>query len=199
MKVFTNTTSPYARIARIALIEKGYDVADTDVVNPWADDPGLNAANSAARVPAVVLDSGLPLTESLLIVVWLEKTKPTPSLLSGDIEKVVSQAGKAMGVIDASAQIVTGRMQWDPNFGEHKVGLKRRRTILAGFDALEAQPPVYDGDTPSLAVLTTVVALDYAKLRFKDDGWLKSWPGLEALRGQVAEREAFKSTEPYVA
>ena len=83
MKVFTNITSPYARIARIALIEKGHDLADTSVVNPWADDPGLNAVNSAARVPAIVLDSGLPLTESLLIVLWLEKVRPTPSLLTG--------------------------------------------------------------------------------------------------------------------
>ena len=51
MRILTNTTSPYARIARIALGEKGFDLSPTEVVNPWADDAGLLALNPAARVP----------------------------------------------------------------------------------------------------------------------------------------------------
>ena len=76
-----------------------------------------------------------------------------------------------MGVIDAMANIVTNTMQVDPGFGESRVGLRRRRTIVTGFRALEAEPPAYSGGTPNVAVITTVVALDYLRLRFKEAPW----------------------------
>ena len=198
MRILTNTTSPYARIARIALGEKGFDLSPTEIVNPWTDVPDLLALNPASRVPTLETDAGLPVTESLLILLWLEKKVPDPSLLTGDLDRVISQAGRAMGVIDAMANIVTGIMQMDPNWGETRVGLKRRRTIITGFRPLEADPPPYDGNTPNVAVITAVVALDYLTLRFAEAPWTEPLPKLDALRARVAERPAFKSTEPYV-
>lgn len=199
MQILTNTTSPYARIARIALAEKGFDLSPTQIVNPWADDPALLALNPAARVPTLQTDSGRPLTESLLIVLWLENTRPEPSLLAGAVETIVSQAGAAMGVIDAMANIVTGTMQMDPNWGETRVGLRRRRTIVTGFAPLEADPPTYGGGTPSIAVITVVVALDYLRLRFADAPWAPPLPVLDGLRARVADRPAFSATMPYIA
>ena len=79
MRVLSNTTSPYARIARIALAEKGFDLSGTQIVNPWGDDPDLVALNPAARVPTLETDDGLPITESLLILLWLEKKVPDAS------------------------------------------------------------------------------------------------------------------------
>ena len=198
MRILTNTTSPYARIARIALGEKGFDLSGTQIVNPWGDDPALLELNPAARVPTLELDSGLPLTESLLILLWLEKKVPEPSLLAGPLDLVISQAGRAMGVIDAMVHIIIGVMQMDPNFGEHRVGLRRRRTIVNGLRALDDAPPGYEGGTPSIAVLTAVVALDYLRLRFKDAPGLEPLPRLDALRAQVADRPAYASTAPYV-
>jgi glutathione S-transferase len=197
MKLLMNTTSPYARIARIALGEKGFDLSATEIVNPWNDDAALLELNTAARVPTLATDAGLPITESLLVLLWLERKRPEPSLLDGPLDRIVSQAGRAMGVIDAMANIVTNAMQVDPGFGESRVGL-RRRSIVTGFRALEADPPAYSGETPDIAVITTVVALDYLRLRFKDAPWAEPLPPLDALRAQVAERSAFKSTEPYV-
>ena len=77
MQLLANTTSPFVRIARIAMIEKGLNVEPT-IVDPWADDSRLRQANAATRVPSLVLDDGTPLTESLLIVQWLEATYPAP-------------------------------------------------------------------------------------------------------------------------
>ncbi|MBK6854346.1 MAG: glutathione S-transferase N-terminal domain-containing protein [Burkholderiales bacterium] len=65
------TNSPFVRIARTALIEKGIGL-DLTIVDPWADDARLRAANAATRVPTLVLDDGTPLTEAMLIVQWLE-------------------------------------------------------------------------------------------------------------------------------
>ena len=198
MKIISNTTSPYARIARIALGEKGYDLSPTQFLNPWADEPALLALNPAARVPTLQTDAGLPLTESLLILLWLEKKTPQPSLLDGPLDAIISQAGRAMGVIDAMANIITGVMQMDPDWGESRVGRRRRRTIITGFRALEADPPVYSGGTPNVAVITAVVAVDYLRLRFKDAPWVEPIARLDALRARVADRPAFKGTEPYI-
>ena len=198
MRILTNSTSPYARIARIALAEKGFDLGRTEVLNPWADAPALLALNPAARVPTLESDTGLPLTESLLILLWLEKKRPEPSLLDGDLDRVVSQAGRAMGVIDAMTNIVTFTMQADPGFGETRVGLRRRRSIVTGLRALEADPPPYGGGVPDIAVLTTVVAVDYLRLRFGEADWVERIPRLHALRDAVAARPAFAQTEPYI-
>ncbi|GAA0600325.1 glutathione S-transferase family protein [Craurococcus roseus] len=198
MRILSNTTSPYARIARIALAEKGFDLSGTRMVNPWADDPALVELNPAARVPTLETDEGLPITESLLILLWLEKKVPEPSLLDGPLDRIVSQAGRAMGVIDAMVHIIIGVMQLDPNWAETRVGLRRRRSIVNGLRGLEADAPVYEGGVPDIAVLTTVVALDYLRLRFKDAPWVEPTPALDALRAKVADRPAYASTVPYV-
>lgn len=198
MRILSNTTSPYARIARVALAEKGFDLSGTQLLNPWQDPPDLLALNTAARVPTLQLEDGLPLTESLLILLWLEKKIPTPSLLEGPLDLVVSQAGRAMGVIDAMANIVTATMQWDPDWGESRVGLRRRRSIVTGFSALEARPPVYTKEAPNVAVITAIVAVDYLRLRFKDAPWVEPIPRLTALRDSLAERPSFAQTLPYV-
>lgn len=198
MRILTNTTSPYARIARIALAEKGFDLGGTQIVNPWTDNDEMLRLNPASRVPTLELDSGIPLTESLLIVAWLERKVPSPSLLDGDLDRIVSRAGLAMGVIDAMANIITGVMQMDPNWGETRVGLKRRRTIVTGLRKLEADPPPYNGGVPDLAVITAVVAVDYLRMRFKDAPWVEPIPKLDALRDSVAARPAFEVTMPYV-
>jgi len=198
MRILSNTTSPYARIARIALGEKGFDLGATQMVNPWADDPALLGLNPSARVPTIETDEGLPITESLLALLWLEKKVPQPSLLEGPLDRIIAQAGRAMGVIDAMVHIMIGTLQMDPNWGETRVGLRRRRSIVTGFRAMEADPPAYAGGTPSVAVLTSVVALDYVRLRFPDAPWLEPLPALDALRAQVAARPAYASTLPYL-
>jgi glutathione S-transferase len=199
MKILSNTTSPYARIARIALAEKGFDLSPTQMVNPWADDKVLIDANPASRVPTLITDAGLPLTESLLILLWLEKKKPEPSLVEGPLDLVMSQAGRAMGVIDAMVHIIIGVLQMDPNWGETRVGLRRRRSIVTGLRALEAEPPTWSGQVPHIGVLTTIVALDYLRLRFKDAPWVEPLPRLDALRATVASRPAYERTLPYIA
>jgi glutathione S-transferase len=93
MQLLANTTSPYVRIARVAMIEKGLHVEPT-LIDPWADDIRLRNANAATRVPTLITDDGTPLTESLLIVQWPEHTRLAPafpSLLGMDAANVLSR------------------------------------------------------------------------------------------------------------
>jgi glutathione S-transferase len=197
MKLLMNTTSPYARIARIALWEKGLREIETRLVDPWGDTPELVAANPAARVPTLLTDDGQALTESLLIVLWLEKRRPEPSLLGDDPTGRVARAGVAMGVIDAAVHTLIGRKIAGPSFDESPVGLRRRRSMVDGLKRLEHESPEPGDGVPGLDVMTAVVALDYLRFRFPQAGWMPRLPRLERLQQQLQERPAIAQTAPH--
>ena len=176
MQLLANTTSPYVRIARVAMIEKGLNIEPT-IVDPWADDPRLREANPATRVPTLITDEGIPISESLLIVQWLEHTRPAPewpSLLGSrqGVAGVLSRAGIALGVIDAAVHTIIIRKVTAPVlFDETPVGLRRRRTMAEGMarlEAIAARRELTASDAPRLDAICAVVALDY--LRFRFDG-----------------------------
>ena len=196
MKLLINTTSPYTRIARIALIEKGHADVETEVVDPWGDTPKLLAANPAARVPTLIGDDRRPLTESLLILLWLEHQRPTPSLLGANPTAAVSRAGIAMGVIDAAVHTLIGRKITDPSFDGSPVGLRRRRSMADGLVRLEADPPAYADGTPAIDAIAAVVALDYIDFRFPQAAWLPALPRLRALAARLAPRASFQISRP---
>ena len=197
MKLLMNTTSPYARVARIALWEKGFSEIETRIVDPWGDTPELLDASTAARVPVLVTDDGQALTESLLIVLWLERMRPEPSLLGSDPTGIVAQAGVAMGVIDAAVHTLIGRKTSGPGFDEAPVGLRRRRSMAEGLKRLEAEAQDATEGTPTLAAITAVVALDYVRFRFPHAGWMPPLPRLEELQQRLGSRPSMEQTRPH--
>ena len=202
MQLLANTTSPFVRIARVAMIEKGLHIEPT-IVDPWADDPRLRNANAATRVPTLITDDGTPLTESLLIVQWLEQTRPPPdwpSLFGTDPAGVLSRAGIAIGVIDAAVHTIIIRKVTAPVlFDETPVGLRRRRTMAEGMARLEALAsltPFGREDAPTLDTVCAVVALDYLRFRFASAPWLPLMPALDALSLALRRRDSFSQTLP---
>ena len=198
MQLLSNTTSPYGRIARIAMIEKGFNVEPT-IVDPWADDPRLRAANVASRVPTLILDDGTALTESLLIVQWLEHTRPTPSLLGDNPGKVTEIAGVALGVIDASIHtLITRKVTAPVLFDETPIGLRRRRTMAEGLARLESliekSSLTKQTGTPTLDIIAAIVALDYLRFRFPDATWMPATPLLDELAKKWRGRASFETT-----
>ena len=210
MQLLANPTSPYVRVARVAMLEKGFEVEPT-MVDPWADDPRLRAANAATRVPTLLLDDGTPLAESLLIVQWLELARPAPdwpSLTGRDAATaagVLSRAGIALGAIDAAVHtIITRKVTAPLLFDETPVGLRRRRTMVEGLQRLEALAAVLGGAAPgsvapTLDAICAVVLYDYQQLRFADQPWLPKTPGLQALAEALRQRPSFARTMPRAA
>ena len=202
MQLLANTTSPYVRIARVALIEKGLNIEPT-IVDPWADDARLREANPATRVPTLITDEGTPLTESLLIVQWLEHTRPAPdwpSLLGTGAAGVLSRAGIALGVIDAAVHTIIIRKVTAPVlFDQTPVGLRRRRTMAEGMARLEsiaARGELTASDAPKLDAICAVVAVDYLRFRFADQPWMPPLPALDTLSLSLRQRTSFAQTLP---
>ncbi|GAP34372.1 glutathione S-transferase family protein [Piscinibacter sakaiensis] len=210
MQLLANTTSPFVRIARIALAEKGLAIEPT-LVDPWADDPRLRAANAATRVPTLLLDDGTALTESLLIVHWLELQRPAPdwpSLVGGpDAARaagVLARAGIALGAIDASVHtIITRKVTAPVLFDETPVGLRRRRSMVEGLQRLDAladrmAPGTPAGTAPTLDAICAVTLFDYQQFRYADQPWLPATPRLRALAEAWRTRPSFAATMPFV-
>ncbi len=210
MQLLANTTSPFVRIARIAMIEKGLEVEPT-IVDPWTDDARLREANAATRVPSLVLDNGIPLTESLLIVQWLEATRPAPqwpSLLGHDPQRIagiLSRAGIALGAIEASVHtIITRKVTAPVLFDETPVGLRRRRTMVEALERLEAVAAEMGdndpaGQAPTLDTVCAVVLYDYQQMRYGDQSWLPVTPSLAKLSQAVRARPSFAQTVPRIS
>lgn len=198
MRLFCSPTSPYARLAHIALREKGVTF-ELDMVDPWADDAGLREANPATRVPTLVLDDGSALTESSLILAWLERQYPRPALYgdSGSFER----AGVAIGVIDASVHtMITRKVTAPALFDDTPMGQRRRRGMVEGLQRLERLVQRDCGGVPAtrpeLDVVAAAVALDYLRLRFPDAPWMPATPVLDAWLADVRQRPAFADTAP---
>ena len=203
MQLLANTTSPYVRIASISLIEKGLNIAPT-LVDAWADDPRLLQANAASRVPTLILEDGTALTESLLIVQWLEQTRTLPvyeSLIGSDPEGVLSRTGIALGVIDAAVHtIITRKVTAPVLFDETPVGLRRRRTMAEGMQRLEtiaAQGLMAADGIPRLDAIAAVTAIDYLDFRFAGESWMPSLPHLASVSLRLRDRRSFSETMPY--
>ena len=207
MQLLANTTSPFVRIAEIAMIEKGLTIERT-IVDPWADDVRLRTANAATRVPTLVLDDGTPLSESLLIVQWLEATRKAPEwpCLIGEtpaeVAVIMSRAGIAIGAIEASVHtIITRKVTAPALFDETPVGLRRRRTMVEGLQRLEEcaaqMTPDHPAATPpTLDAICAIVLYDYQQFRFGDQAWLPATPALKALAVGMRERASVRNTLP---
>ncbi len=191
MKLYANPTSPFVRIVRMALIEKGLDGdVETVSVDAWGDDPAFFDANPAGRVPTLVTDDGARLTEALLILHHLDAIRPTPPVLTGT---ALACAGIAVGVFDAAVAIVIGR-KVSPNFDTGLVGTKRFRTLHDGLRRVDATLPA-DGPF-DIAPMAAITALDYLQLRFPDRDWGSLAPKLAARRDAEGQRRSVRETAP---
>jgi len=197
-----NNTSPFARIAHAALIDAAVPDLSIRLADQWNDDPALLAANSAGRVPCLVLADGTAIAECLLIARYADNVGEAPAP-ANDAPRILSIAGLALGVCDAAVQTLVGRKIVsgdfaDTTFDASPIGRKRRRTMVDGLAELDARIDAAPGERLDLATIAAVTALDYVALRFPGADWVPETPRLGALRAATAGRPAFRDTRPFL-
>jgi len=198
MRLFANTTSPFVRLVRLAIAEKGLsDQIEVEIVDPWADPSHFLAANPAGRVPTLVTDDGHAIAEAHLILRYLESLAGPSIYPEDDLAETLSSAGATLGAIEASTAIIIGRKSSD-NFDTDMVGSKRFRTIAEGLKRLDANCPRDFSERADIANFAAVTLIDYVVFRFTDKDWLSDLPNLAAWRERQKGHPSLEETLPYI-
>src|ERR1700674_3629963 len=105
MKLFYASGSPYARIARVVVRELGLESRIEEAEVTLRDpNSSLLPYNPGGKVPALQLDDGTILNESLLILAFLDTQHEGRKLLpmdGSDGWKTLSELGRAYASLDA--------------------------------------------------------------------------------------------------
>lgn len=191
MKIFINTASPYVRRALIAAHEKNLaNAIETIEINPWIDPEDLHANTPIGRLPALVLDDGSVLVESLIIAEYFNEIGEGPDLMGANKFETLARAGIAQGIIDSTyLSVIEGRRpeekRWPELVARHGRVLERTiataSTSDSGFD---------------LGDITLVAALGYLDFRLPENPWRQVRPDLAAWLDGHASRPSVQATKP---
>jgi maleylacetoacetate isomerase len=145
MQLYTYYRSSAAWRVRIGLAWKGiaYESIPLDLRTGAQASPEWRARNPQAMVPALELDDGTLLTQSLAILEWLEETHPRPAFLPVD---PVTRARIRAVVLSIAADI----------HPIQNLGVLKRIEALAGADA--ARQWAHDTLARGLAATEALVA-----------------------------------------
>lgn len=210
LKLYSYFRSSAAYRVRIALALKGigYDTLPVHLIRDGGEHrrDSYRTINPEGLVPALQLDDGPLLTQSLAIIEYLDETQPGPALLPPD------PAGRAR--VRAIAQSIACEIHPLNNLrtlnyltGELNITPEQkdawyRHWIAAGFQALEtalaANPATgrfCHGDTPSMADCCLVPQLFNAR-RFNCP--VDAYPTLLRIDAACAELPAFQLAAPAV-
>jgi len=197
MKLWTSSTSPYARKVRIVLREKRIDCEEQNPVQVGLD---LAQKNPLAKVPTLELDDGTLLFDSVVIVEYLEALAPSPRLIP---ESLLGRAlvrrweALADGIADAVVlAMLEGRRapeRRDPAVVERQHG--KVRAALAQIETfLCAHGGLFSAEF-SLADAAVLSALGYVELR-APELFSVPYPILQGYRAHFATRASVATTDP---
>lgn len=199
-------TAPSPRRARILLAEKG--IAHRSVMVDLAKGeqlgPAFRAINPRCTVPVIELEDGTRLTENAGIIAWAEAAFPDPPLLGrtpaekGDIaswnwrvefEGLLAVAETLRNTSPAMAhRALPGPTDYEQIAELGVRGLARLKAFIAELDGHLAGREFIAGAGFSIADITAVVAIDFARavrVKLSDEQ-----PNLKRWREAMAQRPA---------
>lgn len=196
MELYLNATSPYARMVRIVLLEKGLaDAVTLKWCDPWADDPTLLKANPGGRIPALVTEESTTLSESMLIAVYLDNAYPEKPVLPADrLREVLYLAGLGQSLMEAAFMTVIARKHYGNEADNSVLGARRLRTIQRLLNQLNSELGEAPVDAIKLGEIAVAVALDYLAFRLAEMAWREEYPQLHAWHEGLMARESFQQT-----
>lgn len=200
MKLVIATPSPFARKARVALLEKRI-AFETEIDVPWNRDAAAPSFNPLGKIPILVLDDGRVVHDSKVIVEYLETLGRPPRLLPADpalriVHKQIEAT--ADGICDAVVLIVLERSR-APALQSADWSARQLRKVKAGTAALAAELGANEwfvGGEFGLADIAVGCMLGYLELRLPEFEWRTPHANLSAFAAGIFERPSFKATVP---
>lgn len=199
MKLYITPGSPYARIARVVILEKGLASRVEIIVaqTRLTDSPYYNI-NPSGRVPYLVRDDGVGLEESAVICAWLDHLdgKPAFDLPAGDAaweaRRLEALARSMMdGLSVWNRELARPENERSPTVVRHEA---RRGARMADLLEAEIDHPLMHGSL-NLAQITLACALGL-EARIPDLRWREGHPMLCDWFTRIAARPSFASTAP---
>ncbi len=199
MKLYITPGSPYARIARIVVLEKKLEsrveivIAQTRRVDsPYYD------INPSGRVPYLLRDDGVGLEESSVICAYLDHLdgKPAFDLPAGDqgweARRLEALARSMMdGLAVWGREILRPQGERSPTLVQHET--ERSRRMADRWETEIDNAPMHGALNMAQITLGCTLALE---ARIPDFRWRPGHPKLCDWFGRIAARLSFAATAP---
>jgi len=200
MRLFYAPASPFARIVRVALLETGLD-ARVRKQEVTLRDPAsaLLPFNPVGRVPTLELDDGTILTESLLILSYIDSLHTGRPLLprdGSDKWRTLADMGTAAGMLEG---IVTWARELRRPDSQQSPGVLTLETTRVNRTADVLERAVAKGGYAGPVNAARIVlgcALGWIDPRHPTWKWRNGRPALTAWFDAIAATPAFQATIP---
>jgi len=197
MKLYITPGSPYARMARIVVLEKGLeDRVEIIIAKTRTADSPYYRINPSGRVPYLITEEGVGLEESALICAYLDHLDRNPrfDLPSGE------QAWEARRLEALARSMLDGLSVWGRELlrRENERSLRviqhetDRAQRLVDVWEHEIDHPLMRGDFNMIQItLACALGLEARNPGFR---WRPAHPKLSAWFDQIAARPSFAAT-----
>jgi glutathione S-transferase len=198
MRLFHSPGSPYARIARMAVIELGLEdrvaVEEATLRDPTSV---LLPFNPVGRVPALLLDDGSTVTETTPVLMVLDSlADPAQRLLPGpEAPRALAAYGRVLGMLDGIA-VWNRELRRPPHERSPGViALEALRAVRVA-DALESEAAAGGFKAKDAGFLALVSVLGYCERRHTSFDWRQGRPALASLFDAAQARPSVARTVP---
>jgi glutathione S-transferase len=199
MKLYITQVSPYARLARILVLEKGLSehVEIFEAKTRTVDSPYYRI-NPSGRVPYLIDDSGIGMEDSEVICAYLDSLNGKPRFhdpLRGSDWAYCRLEATARGFCEGISvwirEMNRPENERSPTLLAHEVARAER---LADVFEAEVQRPLLQ-EQPRMAHLLLAVGLEVARARGPGD-LTQGRPGLGAWLRAISELPSLRATVP---
>ena len=200
MKLYGSRTSPYVRKVRIVMIEKRIE-CDFLEENVWSADTTVTLHNPLTKVPVLVLDDGITLYDSRVIVEYLDGVTPVSRLIpDSGRERALVKRWEALGdgIGDAGIAIFLERKReagsQSKDWITRQIG-KVNSGIAAAAREL-ADREYCHGLSLTLGDISLACALLWLEFRLPEIQWRANYPNLKKWVEGLEAMPSFVETKP---
>ncbi len=199
MKLYVTPGSPYARLARIIVIEKGLeDRVEIVAAKTRAADSPYYRINPSGRVPYLVDDAGVGMEDSQLICAYLDGLDGKPrfhdAARASDLAyRRLEFAARSLcdGIAVWGREMARPESERSPTTLAHEAARARRMADF--FEDRVSDPPLQG--PPGMAHLSLAVAVEMARKRGLGD-LTGGRPRLASWMRPIADRPSMQRTAP---
>jgi glutathione S-transferase len=196
MKLIGSKTSPYVRKVRVILAEKGLPFEFVED-NVWSAETKMSQFNPLVKVPALLLDDGRPVYDSVVICEYLDALPGGPKFIPSDPrERALVRTEEALGDGICDAGILM-RLEKQRDAARQDPGwiARQHSKVESGIAAASRAVATHPAGNFTLGDIALACALLWVDFRMPEMGWRKD-AALKSWIERIESRPSFANTRP---